>query len=270
MPVIDKSFIIEYVFILVISFSYRFLFRHFGYRYYEKVWTFIHKKFPKASDRFNWSFYLLFLYCWVAGFFAGVIFHMAGNMLGEYLFIGTYIFVTSPALMFMDVWRYDASRAADHNATPDGATIIRRRKIRNKIILYTVGLAVVIGAAVCSYAYYAKVYGPNECVKLAAAKDVGLAASLKAENKSLGLTATSFVDNKCYEDISYTIIDSSNAALTNVYSYIEDIHSNKTVSSCRSQDDHGPKLPPGCLQYHKDFYKLFLQVDFDEKKYLAP
>jgi hypothetical protein len=97
-----------------------------------------------------------------------------------------------------------------------------------------------------------------------------LAESLKNGNKSLGQAVTSFVNNKCYEDIFYTYRDGGNAGLTNVFSYIEDLHSNKVVSSCRSQDDHGPALPPDCLKYHKDFYKLFLKVDFDESVYLAP
>ena len=261
---INKDTIWLYAIALAISFSYRFAFSYCGYRYYEKVWVFIHKNFPKVSDRFDRSFYILFLYCWISVFCIGVIFRMAGNAVGEYLFIGAYVFLTSPVMMFLNVWKYDKTRAAVASGEPDGMIVVRRRKLRKKVIIYSLCLAAAIGALGFSYQYYIKVYGPNKCAKLAAANNAALAARLKAENKTLGPTVTSFAQNTCYEDIFYVYHAVNDPSLTNVFSYIEDLNSNKVVSSCRSQDDHGPTLPSDCFQYHKDFYKLFLQVDFDE------
>jgi len=260
-----------YAVVLVISFSYRLLFYLYGYRYYEKVWALIHKKFPKVSDRFNSSFYILFLYSWIAVFFIAAIFHMAGNRLGEYLFIGTFMFFASPVMMFLNVWSNDTGRAAvTAEEFPDGATIIRRRKFRKKVFLYTLCLALVCGVAGFSCFYYIKIYGPHECDKLAAANDARLAESFKAGNKSLGQTISVFANNRCYGNIWYSYPDNGNHSLTNVFMYLEDLRSGKTISSCRSQDDGGRTLPPGCLQYHKDYYKLFYQTDFDESAYLAP
>lgn len=260
-----------YAVVLVISFSYRLLFYLYGYRYYEKAWAFIHQRFPKVSDRFNPSFYILFLYSWIAVFFIGVIFHLAGNRLGEYLFIGIFLFFTSPVMMFLNVWRYDKTRAAAAlEEFPDGAAIIRRRKFRKKIFLYTLGFMIVLIAGWSSYAYYSQVYAPMACDKLSRSNDAALAQRFKTGAQSLGPNNNTVVGNKCYENVFYTYRDRVNAGSVNAFSYIEELPSGQVLSSCRSQNDGGPTLPPGCRQYHQDYYKLFYQVDFDEKQYLAP
>jgi hypothetical protein len=252
---IDKNMLGLYAVVLVISFSYKLLFRYYGHRYYEKAWAFIHQKFPKVSDRFNPSFYFLFLYCWISIFFIAVIFHMAGNTVAEYVFLAVYVFLTSPVMMFLNVWENDQNR----NDVVSGRPAVHQKKgFYIKVFLSFVGAGVVIIGGWTAFNYYVQVYGPNECSKLAATKDLDLRRRLTADGKTLGLTASGFDGNKCYETITYTYSDKKANGLTAVYSYIEDLRSGEVLSVCPPQS--GLELEPSaaCAEYDNDFRRLFL------------
>lgn len=252
---IDRQMFVEYVIALAIVFLFKLAFDRWGRLAYEKAWAVIRAKFPKVSERFNPSFYVLAIFVWTALFFAGLLL-ASENTVARYVFIALYAIVTFPILIFLEVWEHDQSRPAG-----ESVPVVHKKGFYLKTFLAFVAIGLVVFGGIAANNYYQSVYKPRECAKLAEAKDADLRLSLKAAGKELGPTVSSYSGKECYESITYTYKKSDGKGLTHVYSHIKNLRSGEIVSVCPPLDDGVSGAKAACAKYEKDFYRLFLGVE---------
>ena len=82
--------------------------------------------------------------------------------------------------------------------------------------------------------------------------DEGLEQRLKSENQTLGRTTVSFFENKCYEDINYSL-----GGIGGSYSYIENISTGQILSECTITDSSFNAPDEKCAKYNNDFNRFF-------------